>query len=439
MPSCWSPWGIWNKTPLEKDGFSATIIDRTPLLTPNGLVSENTLQQSRAFDALIPSINGKAPFPTGSTNTMKKYARTRVYDFLGDAIVFRSLEPVKPELPGLNDLRSVLNLPLGKVPRKTTTEYARVIVHILQIARPGLERVVYLGDTRLNDGTAFVHICQAGGWSGLAFIAAERNDPPQTKPVEAAPGIRLHLANRWAALADFQAYCNQYFPIDEKTVVMVDLDKTTMGARGRNDKVIDRVRLEAAFQTGRDLLGGAFDSATFEHAYRYLNQTKFHPFTTDNQDYLVYVCLMLGSGLIDLEGLEVQIASGRTAVFEDFLAFIGSQQDNLPPTLQEVHRDVAARLAAGDPTPFKAFRRHEYLATVSRMGQLDENASVEQALAEEIVITQEVRTAALAWKEQGALLFGLSDKPDEASIPTPELAAQGAQPIHKIETDTIGV
>ncbi len=369
---------------------------------------------------------------------MKKHTRTTVAEFLGDAIVYRSLEPVTPELPGLDALRSPLNLPSGVVPRKTTMEYARVIVRILQVARPGLERVVYLGDTRLNDGTAFANICQAGGWPGLAFIAAERDDPPQSELVEATPGARLYLANRWAALADFQGYCEQHFPVDEKTVVMIDLDKTTVGARGRNDKVIDRVRLEAALQTGRDLLGDAFDPKAFEDTYGYLNQTKFHPFTTDNQDYLVYVCLMLGSGLTDLQGLVAQISSGRMAVFEDFLAFVGSRQDDLPADLREVHRDVAARLAAGDPTPFKAFRRREYLATVSRMGQLEAGAPVEQALAEEICITQEVRLAAQAWKEQGALLFGLSDKPDEASIPTPELAAQGAQPIHRIETDAVG-
>jgi hypothetical protein len=35
-------------------------------------------------------------------------------------------------------------------------------------------------------------------------------------------------------------------------------------------------------------------------------------------------------------------------------------------------------------------------------------------------------------------MFGLSDKPDEASIPGPELAAKGYQAIHHIETDVVG-
>jgi hypothetical protein len=61
-----------------------------------------------------------------------------------------------------------------------------------------------------------------------------------------------------------------------------------------------------------------------------------------------------------------------------------------------------------------------------------------QLLDGAIVMTQEVREMALAWREQGALLFGLSDKPDEASIPQPELAAEGCLPIHRVETHSVG-
>jgi len=34
-------------------------------------------------------------------------------------------------------------------------------------------------------------------------------------------------------------------------------------------------------------------------------------------------------------------------------------------------------------------------------------------------------------KERGVLVFGISDKPDEASVPTPELAEKGYEPIHR--------
>ncbi len=72
------------------------------------------------------------------------------------------------------------------------------------------------------------------------------------------------------------------------------------------------------------------------------------------------------------------------------------------------------------------------------MGQLANDTPVEQLLKGEITITQEVRQAALSWRERGALLFGLSDKPDEASIPDDEMASQGYKPIHRVETHVIG-
>jgi hypothetical protein len=54
------------------------------------------------------------------------------------------------------------------------------------------------------------------------------------------------------------------------------------------------------------------------------------------------------------------------------------------------------------------------------------------------VITHEVRTLMLKWRDAGALTFGLSDKPDEASIPTSEMLARGYQPIHRIEASVVG-
>ncbi len=371
---------------------------------------------------------------------MKAYGRARVSDFLGDAVVYRNLQPLDPALPSLADVRAEIGLPAGVVPRKSTPEYAAVIVRILRAARPTLKRVLFLGDTRLNDGRAFANICAAGDWTGLAFIGAEcSNESPAYDVEQLDERARLYAANRWAALPEFDAWREaQGFRVDGDTAVLIDLDKTTLGARGRNDHVIDRVRVEAAFQTIRALLGDEFDPDAFETAYHSLNQVEFHPFTTDNQDYLVYLCLILGGGVFTLDRLIDEIRSGEMPSFEGFLAEVSGRAAELSPALREIHREVAARVEAGDPTPFKAFRRNEYLATAARMGQLDAKTPVEQKLSEEIVLTREVQVQALAWGEAGALLFGLSDKPDEASVPAPEQAAQGAQPIHRIETDVVG-
>jgi len=72
------------------------------------------------------------------------------------------------------------------------------------------------------------------------------------------------------------------------------------------------------------------------------------------------------------------------------------------------------------------------------MGWLDDDAPAAELLEKEIVVTQEVREIVLAWRKRGALLFGLSDKPDEASIPMDDLAAQGYQAIHQVSTHAVG-
>ena len=72
------------------------------------------------------------------------------------------------------------------------------------------------------------------------------------------------------------------------------------------------------------------------------------------------------------------------------------------------------------------------------MGTLPDDTPMERLLQEEIVITREVMQVAQRSRDSGALLFGLSDKPDEASFPTEELALQGYLPIHATMTHVIG-
>ena len=368
---------------------------------------------------------------------MKNYGLASVAEFLDDFVVYRNLVPMDARLPSLDALRDTLGLPEGVTPRKSEPDYGRVMVHLLKQARalgaPGTEiaRLVYVGDTRLNDGTAFVNACRAGGWPGIAFIGAEKGDTPQVEIVE-QDGQTLYLANRWSMLADFDAYCAENgFPLDAETAVILDLDKTTVGARGRNDHVINTARVAAVRRTVGDLLGDAFDPASFQEAYDLLNQTEFHPFTTDNQDYLAYICLIVGSGLFALASLADDIRAGRWAGFVPFIDAVDARAAELPADLRAIHQDIYAYVQRGDPTPFKAFRFNEFRETVGRMGALPDDAAPADLLAQEICITREVQEVALKWRDQGALLFGLSDKPDEASIPTDDLAAQGYVPIHR--------
>ena len=375
---------------------------------------------------------------------MKRHRRASISDFLDDNVVYRNLIPLDNRLPKLDEFREAVGLPAERIPRKSEADYARAIAYILRRAQnlrssdTEIKRLIFIGDTRLNDGNAFANICRAGEWPGLAFIGSETTAAPSTEIVPAGEAQRLFLANRWALLADFEQFCaDEGFLVNEQTVVIVDIDKTALGARGRNDHTIDRARVQAVQHTVAGLLGGAFDEDAFLTAYKQLNQVEFHPFTGDNQDYLAYICLILGSGLYALEAVVNEIHSGQLAAFEQFISRVDSRAKELSPELAAIHAEIYSYVQAGDPTPFKMFRRNEYVDTLGLMGCLDDAASVEDLLADEIVITGEVYALARKWRQQGALLFGLSDKPDEASVPTPELAAQGYAPIHKAVTHVV--
>lgn len=373
---------------------------------------------------------------------MKSYGRGRVQHFLGDFIVYRNLIPLDRRLPGLPALRDELEIPSGVTPRKTSAEYALVMARIIAAAQEvrgvaaPIECLVYIGDTRVNDGTAFINLLAYGGWSGAAFICAETAEPEEQHVEQVQAGTIL-LCNRWSALDSFDSYCaREEIPIDKNTAVVIDIDKTAIGARGRNDHVIDQVRLQAIYRTVRELLGDALDEKKFHADYAKLNQPLYHSFTTDNQDYLAYVCLILQSGAITQDEFFSALDGGDLTQFAGFLALVDDRKGDLSSPLRRVHNSVQAAFLQGNPTPFVDFRRNEYKVTVERMGSLDDETPVERLLQEEIVITHEVMEYALRCRHDGALVFGLSDKPDEASIPSEEI--ESYLPLHETETHVIG-
>lgn len=377
---------------------------------------------------------------------MKNYGKSTVSEFLEDHIVYRNLEPADQSLPGLTYIAPKIGIEKTGVPRKTQPAYAQVVAYLLnevQLKRgvkESIRNLIFIGDTRMLDGTAFTNLCRAGGWNGVAFIGSENNQQPEsTKIEELAGGEKIYLANRWSALEEFDQFCQgKGIPGDASTALVVDLDKTTLGARGRNAHTIDQARVSAVQRTVAELLGKSFNLQLFKEAYDLFNQVEFHPFTADNQDYLAYICLIIGSGLEDTERLAQHVREKQLCSFDDFIAQVDEHRMNLPVNLAAIHSEIHRYVRLGDPTPFKAFRRNEYLLTIARMGFLSDSATVEEMLDQEILITQEVRQAALTWRERGALVFGLSDKPDEATFPTPEQAARGYAPLHRTLTHVVG-
>ena len=66
---------------------------------------------------------------------MKRYGRSKVSDFLGDMIIYRNLVPIDRRLPLLADSWQEIGLSSSAIPRKTTPDYARVMVYLLGQAR----------------------------------------------------------------------------------------------------------------------------------------------------------------------------------------------------------------------------------------------------------------------------------------------------------------
>ncbi len=196
------------------------------------VLSHNTLRGAAGGSIL----NAELLVKNGDGGLMKNYGRSTLESFLGNRVVYRNLVPADPNLPALQTVARQIGLAPGTIPRKTDPDYALVILYLLNQAQRQrgiqhkIERLIYIGDTRLLDGTAFTNLCQAGNLPGLAFIGAENSQPAAIEILNQTDAQTLYLANRWSALAEFAIYAAQNgFAIDERTAVVVDIDKTALG------------------------------------------------------------------------------------------------------------------------------------------------------------------------------------------------------------------
>lgn len=376
---------------------------------------------------------------------MRVFGNASLHDALGDSIAYRSLEPIDGRLPGLTSLRQPLGLKAGRVPRKVEPAYGRVVAEMLRSAAAlgetptELKGVVLIGDTELNDGGAFVNICDALRCPGNAFICDESSAEPALAPTDRGAGRTLYLANRWRLMGGFEAdLARRGVIIGRGTVVVVDIDKTALGARGRNHRPIDAARAAAVLRTARELRGGKVNRDLLLAAYSHFNRPRFHTFTTDNQDYLAYLAMLVEAGWSSIEKIHEGIVRGRLGSFGDLLDAVTATVERLPNRLRRAHDDVVMAVSLGDPTPFKDFRKAEYRETVDRMTPKGTVEDVGSLLATRITLTAEVWRRIKLWRDRGAMLFGLSDKPDEASFPSSELEAEGYQPLHKTRALVVG-
>lgn len=371
--------------------------------------------------------------------------KLKLSDIYGDMLIYRSMEPVEKKLPGLKKAAGKMQLADSGIPRKDEEDYARASQWFIEqsqklrgISTPCRE-LIYIGDSIYSDGQAFSNLQELSGWRGSAFICNEvLSDAPQ---LESVAENGLCLSNRWIGLASWIEWLmSEGFGLNQSTAVVVDIDKTVLGAKGRNDQVIDQVRLEAIYRTMDSILGDRFDQAAFEEQYSILNQAEYHQITADNQDYLAYICLVLNAKLLQMDELVGEVQENRLDNFEQFVRWANTRLMINPAggeQFRQVHEAVMMSFLAGDPTPFKRFRKEEFRTTLERMGNMADGSSVGELLEGEIAITREVVETSQWLMERGCLLLCMSDKPDESARPSRHLAHEFL-PLHEIETHCVG-
>lgn len=375
----------------------------------------------------------------------ENFGRAALADICDDWVIYRNLEPLDKRVPGLKQAFYDMELRSEQIPRKQDRDYAKAAVwfvdRIQQVrgARAPISELLFLGDTLFNDGQAFANMIDESNWRGACFIGAERLEQEATTRVEQET---IHIANRWSSIVDWVAALKaQGFRLDASTAVIIDIDKTAIGAKGRNDKVIDRARLAGIYRTMDSVLGEDFDQALYEQHYNELNRARYHLLTADNQDYLAYICMVLNIRLISLEEVMREVENKSLDNFEQFIRWVDSRMMINPAAgeaLREVHEAVNGSVRIGDPTPFKRFRRQEFISTMEHMGNMPDSASVQELLENEITITEEVYQLAQWLKARKCEILCLSDKPDEASRPHPRVSPDLA-PLHRAQTHRVGV
>ncbi len=346
-----------------------------------------------------------------------------IADLTADRVYYRDLEPCDPELPGLTALRRQLGIPAGKLPRKREAEYARVALALAQAAqakRGGdpLKALLVIGDTD-NDRLLAEFLNQLpDAPTAYGFIGMDRPVAPEFLEWHGS----IASATRWELLHPWAADLEQRGLDWSRTALLIDIDKTLLGPRGRGDGAIDDARAEGALAVAEEFLGTDMNVPLFRRAYADLCHQEWHYFTLDNQDYVTSTALLIASGVVEYDQLDTDVADGKIMSYAHLLDLVTPR---VPASLAALYTELRSRVAAGDPTPFKQFRRAEFVATINRMAD------------GRLCLCRDLFNLAEQLRLKGALCLATSDKPSESALPTPEQVAAGILPLHRTPAQMI--
>ncbi len=330
------------------------------------------------------------------------YKRSNLNFIFDDLIVFRELNVLKDGFPNFKKIKEILSL--EELPRKKDKNYALVLSFIIdQIG--DFNKVIYIGDTFLNDKSIIENLTDLKKYEVFGIITEGKGELKREKNVI--------LNNSWENLGNLIKELNLNF--DKKTFIIADIDKTLIGARGRNDLSIDKARFDAIKIVSKNYIKN-FEEKKFFSIYKILNEKRFHHFTEDNQDIVTLLSITFNLNLYPFEKFLYEYENG---IWSDknffFESVINLNKENTK--FIETLKICLDKMKRKDPTPFLEFRFNEFEATIKRMDFLPDDIDESILLSEEILITKEVFQILIEGKEKGATIFGLSDKPEISSLP----------------------
>jgi hypothetical protein len=239
---------------------------------------------------------------------MQIYGRHAVANIFRSFVAYRNIRPIDARLPGLISPNTQPRRRRRSLCQCGDDDFARPIVTSSRI-----QRFMMIGDTRQSDGGTYLTIAKRSGWQGAAFICDEKRSKDPFYGISNDAGV--YTSNRWRHIDAFAAQ----HVVDQHTAIPIDLDKTFIGARGRNHQLIDAARLTALKSAVTTVLGNNYNDAVFSETYHRFNQPRFHRFTGDNQDFLAFICVMAGGWCVTPDGLQSMLEQG---IMRDFSHYV---------------------------------------------------------------------------------------------------------------------
>ncbi len=327
----------------------------------------------------------------------------KISDLIGDNIFFRELRPQNPDLVPIDVVLYRLNL--DKVPRKKDPEYPHVISCYLNLLGD-FDRILFLGDTMLNDRTFARGLINLGEYRVIALITSENEDVFQLREEDG-----IIFSNRWSFVLELPDFLKKRdFFIDEKTAIILDIDKTLIGARGRNHTAIDLARATAVYELFR-MTGSDKDFDELKKIYDRVNSPAYHHITHDNQDLVALFSIAIAAG-------ELHDPAG------DYVDVVKKLSSSPNEATRRFAREVYENIMKKEATLFPSFRRMEYYTTIRFMDRF-EDEPLDRILAEEILITGEIYDT---FSDVLSTIIALTDKPEISSLP-PE--GEDLPPVHR--------